>query len=66
VAPDSSDREVMEQALEALTRLRFVLDCALGMHMVRPADADGPAVQADAAIKALRDALGVKEFPDVR
>lgn len=49
--------ELLQQALDALVDLRFVLDCALGINAVRPADADGPAVQADAAIDTIRAAI---------
>jgi hypothetical protein len=56
-------KQAMQQALEALTDVRFVLDCALGIGAIRPHDADGPAVMADKAITALRAALS--SIPDV-
>lgn len=52
-----ADEKLLKQALDALTDLRFVLDCALGINAVRPHEANGPAFKADMAINALRKRL---------
>ena len=54
----STDRQLLEQALAALTDVTAILDALLGVAGgAYPADADGPAVQARAAIAALRARL---------
>lgn len=53
-----ADEALMRQAADALEAAKFVLDAAIGMHLVRvPDDADGPVVQIPAAITALRKRL---------
>lgn len=53
-----ADEALMRQAAEALDAAKFVLDAAIGMHLVRvPEDADGPVVQIPEAITALRARL---------
>lgn len=53
-----ADEALIEQAAEALEAAKFVLDAAIGMHLVHvPDDADGPVVQIPAAITAMRKRL---------